>query len=88
MSRQVKKIRALQRKYSPGALQHLATAGDAVDAVEPERIPLLLPSALSTAEHLPPLSVEGLAAAEARLKRGCAMSSAGRAWTRCGTTLL
>ncbi|KAJ7788499.1 hypothetical protein B0H14DRAFT_2398363, partial [Mycena olivaceomarginata] len=68
MSRQVKKIRALQRKYSPGALQHLATAGDAVDAVEPERIPLLLPSALSTAEHLPPLSVEGLAVAEARLR--------------------
>ncbi|KAJ7360889.1 hypothetical protein DFH08DRAFT_800310 [Mycena albidolilacea] len=65
MSRQVKKIRALQRKYSPGTLQHLATAGDAVDAVEPERIPLLLPSTLSTAERLPPLSVEGLAAAEA-----------------------
>ncbi|KAJ7816450.1 hypothetical protein B0H14DRAFT_2602708 [Mycena olivaceomarginata] len=68
MSRQVKKIRALQRKYSAGALQHLATAGDAVDAVEPERIPLLLPSALSTAERLPPLSVEGFAVAEARLR--------------------
>ncbi|KAJ7788324.1 hypothetical protein B0H14DRAFT_3504322 [Mycena olivaceomarginata] len=62
MSRQ-----CLQRKYSPGALQHLAMAGDAVDVIEPERIPLLLPSALSTAERLPPLSVEGLAAAEARL---------------------
>ncbi|KAJ7817032.1 hypothetical protein B0H14DRAFT_2374230 [Mycena olivaceomarginata] len=68
MSRQVKKIRALQRKYSPGTLQHLATAGNAVNAVEPECIPLLLPSALSTTERLPPLSVEGLAVAEARLR--------------------
>ncbi|KAJ7763898.1 hypothetical protein B0H14DRAFT_3510550 [Mycena olivaceomarginata] len=68
ISRQVKKLRVLQRKYSPGALQRLSTASEAVDLAEAERTPLFLPSALSPAESLPPLSVPGLALAEARLR--------------------
>jgi hypothetical protein len=68
IARQVKKLRLMQRKYSPGALQRLATAGDGMEAAEAERIPLLLPSALSAADSLPPLSVPELAAAEARLR--------------------
>ncbi|KAJ7773541.1 hypothetical protein B0H14DRAFT_3095985 [Mycena olivaceomarginata] len=56
------------RKYSPGALQHLATAPDVPEAPEAERTPLLLPSALSAAECLPPLSAPGLAVSEARLR--------------------
>ncbi|KAJ7823820.1 hypothetical protein B0H14DRAFT_2825782 [Mycena olivaceomarginata] len=32
ISRQIKKLRLLQRRYSPGALQHLATAPDALEA--------------------------------------------------------
>ncbi|KAJ7873817.1 hypothetical protein B0H14DRAFT_2215648, partial [Mycena olivaceomarginata] len=68
IARQVKKLRLMQRRYSPGALQRLATAGDDVEAVEAERMPLLLPSGLSAAGSLPPLSVPELAAAEARLR--------------------
>ncbi|KAJ7306264.1 hypothetical protein DFH08DRAFT_824713 [Mycena albidolilacea] len=68
ISRQIKKLRLLQRKYSPGALQHLATVPDAPEAPESERTPLLLPSALSAAERLPPLSAPGLAVSEARLR--------------------
>ncbi|KAJ7301216.1 hypothetical protein DFH08DRAFT_978997 [Mycena albidolilacea] len=73
MTRQIKKLRLLQRKYSPGALQHLATAtgaADAADAAEAEHTPLLLPSALTPSETHPPLSVPGLATAEARLRDG------------------
>ncbi|KAF8208554.1 hypothetical protein K438DRAFT_1961156 [Mycena galopus ATCC 62051] len=66
ISWQIKKLRMLQRKFSPGALQKVATAVDA-DVPEAERVPLFLPSALSPAESLPPLSLDGLAAAEARL---------------------
>ncbi|KAF8133498.1 hypothetical protein K438DRAFT_2128575 [Mycena galopus ATCC 62051] len=69
ISRQVKKLRALQHKYSPGALQRVATSVEA-DGLEAERTPLFLPSALSSTESLPPLSVPGLAAAEARLRDG------------------
>ncbi|KAJ7862390.1 hypothetical protein B0H14DRAFT_3444766 [Mycena olivaceomarginata] len=68
IARQVKKLRLMQRKYSPGALQRLATSADGVEAVEAENIPLFLPSALSAADSLPPLSVPELAAAEARLR--------------------
>ncbi|KAJ7800539.1 hypothetical protein B0H14DRAFT_3092594 [Mycena olivaceomarginata] len=73
MTRQIKKLRLLQRKYSPGALQHLATAtgaADAANAAEAEHTPLLLPSALTPSETHPPLSVPGLATAEARLRDG------------------
>ncbi|KAF7377131.1 CxC2 domain-containing protein [Mycena sanguinolenta] len=57
------------RKYSPGALQTLAMSEDPSDPPEAERIPLFLPSVLSTAQRLPPLAVPGLAAAEARVAR-------------------
>ncbi|KAF7349558.1 CxC2 domain-containing protein [Mycena sanguinolenta] len=67
IARQIKKLRALQHKYSPGALQRAATALDG-DTMEAERTPLFLPSALSPSERVPPLSVPGLAAAEARLR--------------------
>ncbi|KAJ7694277.1 hypothetical protein B0H14DRAFT_3044225 [Mycena olivaceomarginata] len=70
ISRQIKKLRLLQRRYSPGALQHLATAPDALEVPEAERTPLLLPSALSHAERSPPLSAPGLAVSEARLRDG------------------
>ncbi|KAJ7352104.1 hypothetical protein DFH08DRAFT_805385 [Mycena albidolilacea] len=73
MTRQIKKLRLLQRKYSPGALQHLATAtgaADTADAAEVEHTPLLLPSALTPSETHPPLSVPGLATTEARLRDG------------------
>ncbi|KAJ7796028.1 hypothetical protein B0H14DRAFT_2391100 [Mycena olivaceomarginata] len=66
MARQIKKLRLMQRKYSPVVLQRLATA--APDTSEAERTPLLLPSALSPSERLPPLSVPELAAGEARLR--------------------
>ncbi|KAF7340634.1 C2H2-type domain-containing protein [Mycena sanguinolenta] len=58
ISREVKKLRLLQRKYSPGALQTLAMSEDPSDPPEAERIPLFLPSALSTAQRLPPLARE------------------------------
>jgi hypothetical protein len=64
----VKKLRSMQRKYSPGALQHLAIAGDVAESLEAENMPLLLPSALTTSESLPPLSAPELAASEARLR--------------------
>ncbi|KAF7343572.1 CxC2 domain-containing protein [Mycena sanguinolenta] len=67
IARQMKKLRALQRRYSPAALQRAATAVDA-DAMEAERTPLFLPSALLPSERLPPLSAPGLAAAELRLR--------------------
>ncbi|KAF8139162.1 hypothetical protein K438DRAFT_1996294 [Mycena galopus ATCC 62051] len=70
ISRQIKKLRLLQRKYSPSALQHLATSADPTEAPEAERAALLLPSALSRREALPPLSAPGLAEAEARLRDG------------------
>ncbi|KAJ7358147.1 hypothetical protein DFH08DRAFT_953333 [Mycena albidolilacea] len=68
ISRQIKKLRVLQRKYSPGALQRLSTSAEPVDQAEAERTPLFLPSALSQAESLAPLSAPGLALAEARLR--------------------
>ncbi|KAF7324231.1 CxC2 domain-containing protein [Mycena sanguinolenta] len=68
MSREIKKLRALQRKYSPGALQHLAMTEDPAQSPEAERAPLLLPSALSPTQRAPPLSIPGLAVAEARLR--------------------
>ncbi|KAF7374458.1 hypothetical protein MSAN_00329900 [Mycena sanguinolenta] len=68
ISREVKKLRLLQRRYSPGALQSLATCEDLGDYPEAERTPLFLPSSLSTMQRLPPLAAEGLAAAEARLR--------------------
>jgi hypothetical protein len=68
ISRQVKKLRVLQHKYSPGALQRLSTSSEPVDPAEAERTPLFLPSALAPAESLPPLSVPGLAFSEARLR--------------------
>jgi hypothetical protein len=70
ISRQMKKLRLLQRRYPPGALQHLATGPDAFEVPEAEHTPLLLPSALSHAERLPPLSAPGLAVSEARLRDG------------------
>ncbi|KAJ7805529.1 hypothetical protein B0H14DRAFT_2611299 [Mycena olivaceomarginata] len=68
IARQVKKLRLMQRKYSPSTLQRLATSADGVEAVEAENIPLFLPSVLSAADSLPPLSVPELAAAEAHLR--------------------
>ncbi|KAJ7821085.1 hypothetical protein B0H14DRAFT_3089147 [Mycena olivaceomarginata] len=70
ISCQIKKLRLLQRKYSPGALQHLATAPNVLEVPEAEQTPLLLPSALSHAEHLLSLSAPGLAVSEARLRNG------------------
>ncbi|KAF7366117.1 CxC2 domain-containing protein [Mycena venus] len=70
LSRQIKKLSLLQRKYSPGALKRLVMAGDAAEAVEAEHSPLFLPSALTPVESAPPLSAVGLAAAEARLRDG------------------
>ncbi|KAJ7303090.1 hypothetical protein DFH08DRAFT_977305 [Mycena albidolilacea] len=77
ISRQIKKLRVLQRKYSPGALQRLSTTAEPIDQAEAERTPLFLPSALSPAESLPPLSVPGLALAEARLRDGQCNESLG-----------
>ncbi|KAF7341647.1 CxC2 domain-containing protein [Mycena sanguinolenta] len=68
ISRQIKKLRLLQRKYSPGALQRLATHPSSVEPAEAERAPLFLPSALSSAECSPPLVVPGLPQAEAQLR--------------------
>ncbi|KAJ7619486.1 hypothetical protein FB45DRAFT_1033340 [Roridomyces roridus] len=67
IARQIKKLRAMQRKYSPGALQRLASQ-EATDTPEAERTPLFLPSALPPLHSAPPLSGPGLAAAEARLR--------------------
>ncbi|KAJ7790897.1 hypothetical protein B0H14DRAFT_2625555 [Mycena olivaceomarginata] len=68
--RQIKKLRLMQRTYSPGALQRLATAEDPVEPAESEHAPLFLPSGLSPAQAAAPLSVPGLALAEARLRDG------------------
>jgi hypothetical protein len=46
VSRQIKKLRLMQRIYSPGALQRLATTADPVEPVESERALLFLPSGL------------------------------------------
>ncbi|KAJ7691679.1 hypothetical protein B0H14DRAFT_3531790, partial [Mycena olivaceomarginata] len=70
ISRQIKKLRLMQRVYSPGALQRLATAADLVEPAESERAPLFLPSSLPPVQAAPPLSVSGLAVAEARLRDG------------------
>ncbi|KAJ7731187.1 hypothetical protein B0H14DRAFT_3517920 [Mycena olivaceomarginata] len=70
VSRQIKKLRLMQRIYSPGALQRLATAADPAEPVESERAPLFLPSGLSPTQAAAPLSVSGLALAEARLRDG------------------
>ncbi|KAJ7870752.1 hypothetical protein B0H14DRAFT_3439844 [Mycena olivaceomarginata] len=70
VSRQIKKLRLMQHIYSPGALQRLATAADPAEPVESERAPLFLPSGLSPAQAAVPLSVSGLALAEARLRDG------------------
>ncbi|KAJ7693118.1 hypothetical protein B0H14DRAFT_2651465 [Mycena olivaceomarginata] len=67
ISRQIKKLWIMQRKYSPGALQCLATAGDLVEPPEVECISLFLPSGLSLLQATPPLSVPDIAIAEARL---------------------
>ncbi|KAJ7729886.1 hypothetical protein B0H14DRAFT_3518191 [Mycena olivaceomarginata] len=56
ISRQIKKLRIMQRKYSPGALQRLATAADPAEPPEAERAPLFLPSGLSPLQAMPPLS--------------------------------
>ncbi|KAJ7353097.1 hypothetical protein DFH08DRAFT_692196, partial [Mycena albidolilacea] len=75
LSRQVRKLRLLQCKFSPGALQCLAVVASARDSTEAERTLLLLPSGLALAEHLPPLCFPGLAAAEACLRDGqCSQS--------------
>jgi hypothetical protein len=66
--RQIKKLRLMQRKYSPGALQRLATAVDLEEVPEAERAPLFLPSGLSPLQATPPLSVPEIAIAEARLR--------------------
>ncbi|KAJ6451458.1 hypothetical protein C8R45DRAFT_1057134 [Mycena sanguinolenta] len=68
ISQEVRKLRVLQRKYSPGALQALAMMENLSDVPEAERAPLFLPSALSPAQRIPPLSTDGLSAAEARLR--------------------
>ncbi|KAJ7791305.1 hypothetical protein B0H14DRAFT_3500649 [Mycena olivaceomarginata] len=70
VSRQIKKLRLMQRIYSPGALQCLATAADPAEPVESERTLLFLPSGLSPAQAAAPLSVSGLALAEARVRDG------------------
>jgi hypothetical protein len=46
ISRQIKKLQLMQRKYSPGALQCITTTADPVEPVEAERAPLFLPSGL------------------------------------------
>ncbi|KAJ7756133.1 hypothetical protein B0H14DRAFT_2635188 [Mycena olivaceomarginata] len=66
----IKKLRLMQRIYSPGALQRLATTADPVEPVESECALLFLPSGLSPAQAAPPLSVSGLTLAEARLCDG------------------
>ncbi|KAJ7903747.1 hypothetical protein B0H14DRAFT_3421928 [Mycena olivaceomarginata] len=53
------------------------TSKELTDFAEAERTPLFLPSALSPAESLPPLSVPGLALAEARLRDGQCNESLG-----------
>ncbi|KAJ7315538.1 hypothetical protein DFH08DRAFT_971894 [Mycena albidolilacea] len=70
ISRQIKKLRQMQRKYSPGALQRIATAADPAEPAEAEPALLFLPSGLSPLQSAPPLSVPGLAVAEARLCDG------------------
>jgi hypothetical protein len=65
----------MQRVYSPGALQRLATTADLVEPAESERAPLFLPSSLLPVQAAPPLSVSGLTVAEARLRdRQCSES--------------
>ncbi|KAJ6513482.1 hypothetical protein C8R45DRAFT_791084, partial [Mycena sanguinolenta] len=68
ISWQIKKLRLLQHKYSPGALQHLATLSSSAEPLEAEHALLLLPSALKPVECASPASVPGLAEAEARLR--------------------
>ncbi|KAJ7358297.1 hypothetical protein DFH08DRAFT_953471 [Mycena albidolilacea] len=70
ISRQIKKLRQMQRKYSPGALQRIAMAADPAEPAEAEHALLFLPSGLSPLQSAPPLSVPGLAVAEARLCDG------------------
>ncbi|KAJ7354323.1 hypothetical protein DFH08DRAFT_955717 [Mycena albidolilacea] len=61
ISRQIRRLRLLQRVYSPGALQHLVTAEDPVEPAESEWAPLLLPSGLSPAQvALPFESLEAI----------------------------
>ncbi|KAJ6480218.1 hypothetical protein C8R45DRAFT_1100807 [Mycena sanguinolenta] len=80
MSCEIKKLQSLQRKYLPGALQRLAMSEDPTAQPEAERVPLLLPSALSPAQRTPPLSVPGLAAAEARLRDAQCSESLDHIW--------
>ncbi|KAJ7336983.1 hypothetical protein DFH08DRAFT_964940 [Mycena albidolilacea] len=68
ISRQIKKLRIMQRKHSPGALQCLATAADPAEPPEAEHAPLFPPSGLSPLQAMPPLSVPDVAIAEARLR--------------------
>ncbi|KAF7346681.1 CxC2 domain-containing protein [Mycena sanguinolenta] len=68
ISQQIRKLRELQRKFSPAALQRLATQSDPLDSPEAECAPLFLPSSLSPAGCMPPGSATGLAEAEARLR--------------------
>ncbi|KAJ7888055.1 hypothetical protein B0H14DRAFT_3430251 [Mycena olivaceomarginata] len=70
ISRQIKKLRVMQHLYSPGALQCLAIGEDLVEPAESEHAPLFLPSGLSPSQAAAPLSVPGLALAEAQLRDG------------------
>ncbi|KAJ7763263.1 hypothetical protein B0H14DRAFT_3510637 [Mycena olivaceomarginata] len=66
--RQIKKLRLMQRKYSPGTLQRLVTVVDLEEAPEAEHAPLFLPSGLSPLQAMPPLSVPEILIAKAWLR--------------------
>ncbi|KAF7337266.1 CxC2 domain-containing protein [Mycena sanguinolenta] len=80
ISREIKKLRLLQRKYSPGALQCIAMAENPTELPEAERLPLFLPSSLSLVHRAPPLSAPGLAAAEAQLRDAQCSESLDHIW--------
>ncbi|EEB89580.1 hypothetical protein MPER_12303, partial [Moniliophthora perniciosa FA553] len=65
---QIRRVRALQRVYSPVSLQIFATLPPDELAVNAEDIPLLLPSSLSEFQRLPPYCYEGIADIEHRLR--------------------
>ncbi|KAJ7300620.1 hypothetical protein DFH08DRAFT_828310 [Mycena albidolilacea] len=67
ISQQIKKLWIIQRKYSPGALQCLATAGDPAEPLEAKHAPLFLPSGLSPLQAMPLLSAPNIVIAEAQL---------------------
>jgi hypothetical protein len=70
ISHQIKKLRLMQRKYSPRAIQCLAAAAEPGEPAEAERTPLLLPSGLSPLQATALLSSPGLALTEAKLRDG------------------